>query len=682
MDKQTFESNDDSQMRAVGEVHGDAYLGDIHNSGLREITVSGVGGIPPNFQDYWVDRASYQTQLTDRLKANSVTEIVALGGFGKSSLAAWAHGTLRSQFDKRIWVEFGQPKSFDNVARWVLQEIGFPNKDPQVTDEKLLRELVYRLNDPNMTVKTLVVLDQVEAIAQSSDWPWFQQFLEQWAEQGQGSRVLVTTLSCILAQDPIALGGMNIAEGTVFFEREGLTGDRFAELIDLAGGHPLLLKLAAAWTKETYGARVDDPAIDFFGKLFANYRGDPTKGVEAIFGVIFEELPIGLQDLLCGVSVYRLPFGEAMAQAIEPSATIGNLELLGEQGLLLAQGDGFTLHPLVAELVRSRVTEEARVAGHEGAIGYYSANFRKWDGTIESCRGELESFYHACELRQYQRAHGLLDRCLELLVRADQWRALLSVYDRLTTEWQAADYAEAESLGSAWTQLGNLHHQFNDVRSAISAHQQAQAIFDQIGFSQGLAVSLGNLGIAYRSLGQYQQAIDCHQKSLEIARGIGDCLSEANSLGSLGIAYDSLGQYQRAIDFLQQTLKIMRKIGDRWGEGSSLFNMANALAKLDKHDQALLNFQQAQAIYEDLELDHIVEQCKKAINDINTIIAPKYQAPNTLAIPKAKPQDDWWERNLPANERKAAATQQSSSNFWWLFTAGFALALLIYWLRR
>jgi tetratricopeptide (TPR) repeat protein len=617
----------------------------------REITVSGVGDNPPNFQDYWVDRVAYQTQLTDRLKANPVTEILADSGFGKSSLAAWAHENLASGFKKRIWVNFGQAKSFDRFARWVLQEIGFPNKDPQVDEATLLRELVYRLNDPNAPVKTLVVMDQLEAIVEASDWQFFQQFLEKWSIDGKSSRVLVTTRSCILSQDSIDLGGMNTTEGTVFFERSGLTGDRFPELIDLAGGHPLLLKLAASWTKETYGARVDDRAIDFFGKLFANYRGDPTKGVAAIFGVIFEELPIGLQNLLCGVSVYRLPFEEAMAQAIGPEATIEDLDLLCDRGLLLQQGEGWTLHPLVADLVRSRVTEARRREAHEGAIAYYSANFQDWDGTIESCREELESFYHACELGQYQRAYGVLDRCVDLLDLAGQWRSLLPLYVRLTTEWQAADDIEARNLGGAWTRLGILYLQLGDYRSALDAYDQAKQSNNKIEDLNNKGGLLCNIGNVYKALGDYTQAINFYQQALIVQREVGNRQFEANSLGNLGNAYQALGQYQRAIDYFQQSLEIQREIGDRWGEGAFLSNMGVALENLNRRTEALDHFQQAKAIFTELQLDQMIEQCDDAIQSCQQAI-------------------DKGQRN-----------QRLRSFFIW-FGIGLAIVLLIYWLKR
>ncbi len=555
----------------------------------------------------------------------------------------------------------------------------------------LLQDLLVRLRDVNVPVKTLVVLDQVEAIAQSSDWPWFQQFLEQWMEQGQGSRILVTTRSRILSQEPIALGGLNPAEAAVFFEREGLTGTGFAELNALAGGHPLLLKLAAAWTKETYGARVDDPAIDFFGKLFANYRGDPTKGVEAIFGVIFEELPIGLRDLLCGVSVYRLAFGVAMAQAIAADATIEDLELLAERGLLLRQGDGFTLHPLVADLVRSRVSEEVRVAGHEGAIGYYSANFQKWDGTIESCRAELEGFYHACELGQYGRAKKMLDSCQDMLYLTARWRLLFPLYERLTNEWQTIDDSEAENLGWSWIRLGNLNRSLGNYRSAIDPYVRAQTIFDQLGCTKGKAcvlgnmglvhcslkqhqcaiefyqqcldisrtvgnrkdeaASLGNLGSAYELLSEYQHAIDYFHHCLDIAREIGDRMHEASSLSGLGLAYESLGQYQRAIDFHRQYNEIAQELGNPWAEGAALINMGQTLGKMNRQAEALRHYQQAKDIFTELQLDHMTEVCDTNIQSCQKEIA------------------------------KSQRNRRLRSFLLW-FSFGLTIAILIYWFKR
>jgi tetratricopeptide (TPR) repeat protein len=559
--------------------------------GPQEVIVSGVGDRPPNYASYWVDRVAVQAELEQRLAKYPVAEVVAGGGFGKSSLAAWAHDQFKGQFDKRVWIEFRQVKSFDRVARWILQEIGFPNKEPQVSEDGLLKELLYRLDKPDQPIKVLVVLDRLETMVGTADWQWFEQFLGEWMATGQGSRVLVTSRSQTLAMGAIGLGGLSIDEGRVFLERQGVVAGEFGRLVELAEGHPLLLRLAAAWVKQTYGGRVDDRAIDFFSKLFVQYGGDLTAKVEDVFGVLFEALPDRLQELLLKVSVYRLPIDLAMAEGMGDAVTIADLESLAERGLLLRQDDLFVLHPLVEEFIRSRLSEDDRTVAHEAAIDFYEANYQKWDGTIASCREELEVFYHACELGHYGRAYAALDRCHDQLNLRGYYRELLPLYERLVGEWEPEDEAGQKAFGWAKTSLGNLYESLGQYERAIAAHESANAIFEQLDFAEGRAASLGNLGIAYKSLGQYQRAIDCHQQHNEIAREIGDRQGEATSLMNLGIAYDSLGQYQRAIDFHQQSLEIQRKIGDRNGEASSLGNLGSAYKSLGQYQRAI-DFQQ------------------------------------------------------------------------------------------
>ncbi|MGI0492141.1 tetratricopeptide repeat protein [Alkalinema pantanalense CENA528] len=596
-----FDARDHSQVRAVGQAEN-AYLGDQHYHYVAQpIEVSGVGERPPSYERYWIDRSTYQTQLTDCLMRVPVTQIVAQGGFGKSSLAAWGYdrGYAQAGFDKRVWVSFRRSLLFDRFARFVLSELGRPVRDPQANEESLLRDLLWLLDDPDRA-RMLIVIDQVESGLAQSDWGWYEQFLQGWAAQGRRSAVLLTSRSRVLDLETIELGGMTEAEGLAFFDREGVTGEARSRLVALAAGHPLLLKLAAAWTTETYGARVDERAIDFFGKLFANYQGDPEASVSAIFDVIFEALPIELQELLLQVSVYRLPIDLEMAQAMRSEATAAELEVLESQGLLLRQDGRFVLHPLVEQFVRSRLTEEITAAAHEAAIAYYSAHYQEWDGSIESCRSELENFYHACELGQYGRAYAILDRCVGFLDLAGQWQLLLPLYERLTTEWVATEDTEAINLGWAWTRLGNLHYRLGRYREAISSYEKAQALFTSLHFRNGEAYSLIGLGAAYSSLGQYQRAIEFHQQSLEITRDICDRWGEAASLDRLGVTYSSLGQYQQAIEFRQQSLEIKRDIGDRDGEAASLIGLGNAYSSLGQYQRAIEFYQQSLEIKRDI----------------------------------------------------------------------------------
>ena len=112
-----------------------------------------------------------------------------------------------------------------------------------------------------------------------------------------------------------------------------------------------------------------------------------------------------------------------------------------------------------------------------------------------------------------------------------------------------------------------------------------------------------------------------HLQCLEIKQAIGDRAGIATSLSGLGNAYYSLDEYQKAIELHSQCLEIKQEIGDRWGIGASLFNIAQTQAILGEPSQALLDFQQSRSIYEELKLNHMVEQCENAIRKCTQAIA-------------------------------------------------------------
>jgi tetratricopeptide (TPR) repeat protein len=684
MDDTKFESSDQSQMRAAGKVYGDAYFGDTYDSNApREIVVSGVGGTPPSFERYWVDRTTYQTLLTDRLNANPVTEIVAEGGFGKSSLAAWAFENLKGDFKKRLWIDFRVPPTFRDVVRWILQEIGIRYDVQKPSPEILLQELLYRLNDPNIPVKTLVILDQLESLADSSDRPWFEQFLLQWAEQGKESRILVTTRSQVLSQEPIALVGFDQAEGSTFLGRKGLTGDRFSELIGLTGGHPLWLLLAASWTRKTYDSQVDDRAIDFFTKLFANYKGDPKAGVSAIFDVIFEALPIALQELLCRLSVYRLPFDEVMAIAMVAEATIGELEELAGQGLLLAQGDRFVLHPLVAGLVRSRVTEAVRRDGHERAIGYYSAHYQECDGTIESCRERLESFYHACELGQYDRAYLISEHFYYFLKRSSYKGVLFSCYSYLKEsyfkEYWKLTQDEKKHFAAVLVSLGNFHNQKNDGQ-ALELYSQALDIALEIQNKRLEAIVRNNLGSANLLIKQYERTVEECEKSIAIAKQINDEI-EAHALKNIGLSYAARSNYKQAIKYYKKSISVTEKFRNLESiecAAKSYFNLGYAEAMIDNKIASEPAYRSAIFLYKILQDNNSVQRCEKAIQNIPYIIPYQCHKVDKNTI-------DWYEKQRQLNQPKTyTATELSAMNrklFLW-FCVVIAIVLVIAWLRK
>ena len=111
---------------------------------------------------------------------------------------------------------------------------------------------------------------------------------------------------------------------------------------------------------------------------------------------------------------------------------------------------------------------------------------------------------------------------------------------------------------------------------------------------------------------QFKQALQSWEESLAIYREIGDTPEGssyanregiANSLGNLGIVYASLGDYRKAIDYQVQSLAISKEIGNRLGQAQSLNNLGNAYQKLKDYENAEKNLRQAIGIWENIRSD-------------------------------------------------------------------------------
>lgn len=262
----------------------------------------------------------------------------------------------------------------------------------------------------------------------------------------------------------------------------------------------------------------------------------------------------------------------------------------------------FKFQPLILNYAQQRAGDLTKA--HQRAIEYYWANRKQeteWQGE-DDLTEYFEAFHHHCELNQYAQANDILDCCREYLGLQGYNLRQVSLYQRLTQEWQPISQKDQTDWGWAWISLGNAYENLSDYPQAIACHQKTQAIFEQLRNRKGKANSLMGLGNAYNSLGHYQQAIEFYQQSLEIARVIGDRYGQANSLIGLGNAYDSLGQYPQAIEFYQQSIEITRDIGDRKSEANSLLNLATVYYRCGRIRKGLTASRHANGILKELGL--------------------------------------------------------------------------------
>ena len=111
---------------------------------------------------------------------------------------------------------------------------------------------------------------------------------------------------------------------------------------------------------------------------------------------------------------------------------------------------------------------------------------------------------------------------------------------------------------------------------AIENYQQALTLFRKLGREDGIALSLGNIGLAYWSWGQHDKAIKNYQQALVINRKLGKEDGVATSLSNIGRVYRSWGQNDKAIENYQQALTIARRLGAENMVSKSLMNIEKA----------------------------------------------------------------------------------------------------------
>ncbi|KST66732.1 tetratricopeptide repeat protein [Mastigocoleus testarum] len=262
---------------------------------------------------------------------------------------------------------------------------------------------------------------------------------------------------------------------------------------------------------------------------------------------------------------------------------------------------------------------------------------------LEKVTGLLESFYHLCELEDWETASKILVSHLETPTQEELYNQLgtwgyyyqqinlckklihklnykldielLTTFGNsyyalgdysiainyleqsLKTAQQIDDYL---SKSNALVSLGKVYEALGDYSRAIKLNEQSLSITKEINNRKGEAQALINLGVVYYDIANYVKSMSYSEQGLSIAIEINDKQSEGIALGNLGNVSLALGQYQKAIYYYQQYLAMAREIGDRLNEGRCLGTLGNAYKSLGEYKRAIEYYQQSLIIAKEI----------------------------------------------------------------------------------
>ncbi|MFN6233997.1 tetratricopeptide repeat protein [Microcystis sp.] len=590
---------------------------------VQPLTTSGLVDtqLPPvrRWQGRREELQELQTALgNDHLR---LIEITAAGGYGKTALARKFTDQLTADWPV-LWVNFNQPYPLAQFGRWLLEELK-QNYDEKWNDGQLIDAI-----SKGLTAKPcLLVLNNLETVLTAPVNLVYQQFLQKWLNTESSSKLLVTSREQLKfpvnLQDYYyswPLKGLKEADAMRYVtEDHGLTGsdEELAQFVDKMGGHPLLMELVCSLMKDKFGKGVSVTESQNLGlNMFdvEGYHRDTETCVREVITASLARLSKEFRESLTRLSVLRESFDDRLAQGLIPAITEEDLRYLARLSLLQefppeynVKRRQFQFLPLISMVVQDQANPEILRSAHQLALDYYLAHLPvpPWE-SLEDLKEYLEAFYHAGALGEWQLAYDILneerggegknksvDSFLDL---QGFYRKRADLYEEIIAGSQREQVCYRNSLN----RLGICFLNLGQYEKAIAYHQQSLEISEEIGYRQGVAISLGNLGNCYNCLGQYEKAIAYHRQCLYISKEIEDWQGVASSLGNLGNCYKSLGQYEKAIFYHQKCHDISEAMDDRKGVAISLGNLGNCYYDLGQYEKAIDLYQQYHDISEEI----------------------------------------------------------------------------------
>jgi DNA-binding SARP family transcriptional activator len=179
----------------------------------------------------------------------------------------------------------------------------------------------------------------------------------------------------------------------------------------------------------------------------------------------------------------------------------------------------------------------------------------------------------------YDQARAHLEHCLELYQRLD---------DRMG---QAAALRSLAALADAQGRYADtLGHSEEALRLLqVTGHQVAEAEM------------LNNVGWCHALLGDYRQAREFCEQSLALIAKLGACDFEHVVWDTLGYTELHLGNHARAAAHFEFALRLCQDYGYRFAEAQILSHIGDARHAADELPQARQAWQQALAIYDDIQ---------------------------------------------------------------------------------
>ena len=573
----------------------------------------------------FVGRERELPEVKRELASTRLLTLVGAGGAGKTRLAEEAASDLAGAYPGGAWlVELAPLPHGDLVVQEVAGALGVREQPGKSLEEALTTHLCEK--------EVLLVLDNCEHVLDACAWL---------SELLLGSCPSLTILASSRA--PLGVQGevvwrvpplpvphassktgelMEFASVRLFVERARLKLPAFSLTADNAAavgkvcrgleGVPLAVELAAArmgsMAAEHLADRLDDTlSLLSVGPRTAKSRQRTMRAtLEWSHGLLREKERIAFGR----ISVFSAGFSLAAAEAVVTGEGIVEAEVLDlisslvDNSLLVAEllpGPGQTPRYRMLEPVRQFARE--RFEGDEAVESVSCRHARFFLDLAEQANSHVRRPDQIPWLEMLALEHDNLRAALRWLIGAGQTQTVARLGWALWLFWWIrGHFTEGrrwmeEALANGQTMpphdrakalyvAATMAAAQADLRSARGLSEESRRLFEELGDEEGVALSIGTLGIAAVSKGQYEEGIAFLEEAAALHATLGYEWEAAANTVMLAGAHLGLGELDRAGQTAEEGLALSRKVGDRTGMSVALHVVAKVASASGECERA------------------------------------------------------------------------------------------------
>ncbi|HYC85681.1 MAG TPA: tetratricopeptide repeat protein [Chryseosolibacter sp.] len=180
----------------------------------------------------------------------------------------------------------------------------------------------------------------------------------------------------------------------------------------------------------------------------------------------------------------------------------------------------------------------------------------------------------------------------------------------------AKDLGYAQGQAQGLRQVGIVLWTQANYGTALKNFLAGLKLAESIGNKQLIADLLGNVGLVYHGLGDYKEALRYHQRSLAMQRELQNKTRQAVALNNIGDVLRAWKNYEGAIEHYEEALTLRRETGNLAGVATNVRNIGNVFEDQGQFDKALVKYSESMAISDELKDKRGMSQCRQSIGSV------------------------------------------------------------------